>query len=335
MKSIITKYLEGRASDEEQKELLTWLRNKENSIDFNSFKLEWKKGLNKEQLPEGSKGSWNLIQDHLLHKSYNGWQSTRKINIFFRYAAILFFVISVGSAFFFISNSRFQTPVFYTSVVAENGQISKVELPDGSEVWLNSGSELSYSNLYAAENRKLNLNGEAYFQVNKNDEMPFVVCNGELRVKVLGTKFNVSAYNETETIEVVLETGKVELLSSEVESFQYTLNPGDRAIFNKTDRRLNVGVVNTAKYTSWKDGMIHIYDQTLEELAKRLEKRYNQKIIYSEEIKDFHFTFTIKNESLDEIIELMEKVTPIKGIQKDDIIEFKIDKNRKRDVEIK
>lgn len=333
MKNIITKYLDGTATTAEQAKMLLWLRQKENRIVFNSLKLDWKKGLDNEQLPVGSEKSWNTIQDQLLQKSYKGWQNSRKMNQFFRIAAIFFFVLSLGSAVYFVSNQQKPTAEYFTSVVAENGQISKVVLPDGSMVWLNSGSELSYSNLFATDNRNVDLSGEAYFQVTKNEDLPLIVSSGELQVKVLGTKFNVNAYTESEKIEVVLESGKVELLSSKSEAFQYQLKPGEKATFNKADRELDLSRVNTIKYTSWKDGMINIYNQPLDELVERLELRYNQKFEYVKELKDYHFTFTIKNESLDETIKLMEQIAPIKAIQKDDIIEFKLDKKRKRAVD--
>lgn len=333
MKQLITKYLDGRATAEEQAKLLVWLRQKENRIVFNSLKLDWKNGLDVQQLPEGSEKSWSSIQDHLLQKSYTGWQSSRKMNQFFRIAAIFFFVLSLGSAVYFVSNQFKTTPEFFTSVVAENGQISKVKLPDGSTVWLNSGSELSYSNLFASDNRNVSLSGEAYFQVTRNEEIPLVVSSGELQVKVLGTTFNVNAYLESDRIDVVLESGKVELLSTAQKSFKYYLESGERATFHKKSRELGVSNVNTTKYTSWKDGMINIYDQTLEELVKRLETRYNQKFEYADELKGYPFTFTIKNETLDEIIDLMEKIAPIKTIQNDTIIEFKLDIKRKRAVD--
>ncbi|MCY1719337.1 FecR domain-containing protein [Prolixibacteraceae bacterium Z1-6] len=333
MKNSITKYLDGTASKAEQAKMLLWLRQKENRLVFNSLKLEWKNGLDKEQLPADSEKTWSTIQDQLLQKSYTGWQSSRKMNQFFRIAAIFFFILSVGSAVYFVPNQFRNTAEFYTNVIADNGHISKVELPDGSTVWLNSGSEISYNNFFAANNRNIKLTGEAYFSVTKNKDIPLVVNAGELEVKVLGTKFNVAAYPESKNISVVLESGKVELLSSKSETFQYQLKPGEKASFNKDSRELDVSQVNTSKFTSWKDGMINIYDQTLEELVKRLETRYNQKFKFDEAIKNYHFTFTIKNESLDQTIGLMEKIAPIKAEQNGEIIEFKLEKKRKRAVD--
>lgn len=333
MKIIITKYLEGHATDGEQAKLLAWLRDKDNRLAFNKQKFDWKKGFSKEFLSEGSELSWYAVQDQLLRDNYSGWRSSRKINQFFRIAAIFFFVVSLGSAVYFISNQPVIASEFFTSVVAENGQISKVLLPDGSTVWLNSGSEISYSNLFAAENRTIDLQGEAYFQVTRNEEMPLIVNSGELQVKVLGTKFNVAAYTESEIIKVVLESGSVELLNSNEEKFQYNLKSGELACFTKAGRKLTVHEVNTVKYTSWKDGMINIYNQPLEELLERLGKRYNQKFVYPEALKGYHFTFTIKNESLHEIIAVMEKIAPIKTKQKGDIIEFELDKKRQKAVD--
>ncbi|MEN8118311.1 MAG: FecR domain-containing protein [Bacteroidota bacterium] len=331
MKQIITKYLEGHASEAEQAELLKWLRNKENSIVFNSFKLDWKKNLDAQQLPKGSEGSWSKIQGQLLQRGFKRWQSTRKINQLFRYAAIFFFVISMSSLAYLLVNRESTMPEYFTSVMAENGQISKVELPDGSLVWLNSGSEITYSNFFATDNRNIKLTGEAYCQVTKNEDIPLIVNSGDLQVKVLGTKFNVAAYRESDKIDVVLESGEVELLSSKVESFSYKLAPGERATFNKSDRKLAVSNVNTSKFTSWKDGMINIYNQSLEELVERLEVRYNQEFEYDDDVKDFHYTFTIKNESLDEVIKLMEKITLVNAVQKGDTIIFKKDKKREAD----
>ncbi len=331
MKEIITKYLEGRAIPEEQVKLLHWLRDKNNKLFFKNYKVDWKNSSDSELLPKGSEKSWHAIQETMLQSSYSRWQKSRNMYTIFKIAAIFFFVISLAGTAFFISSRNKLTSDFYTRVVADNGQISKVQLPDGSMVWLNSGSEISYNNLFAANNRKIELTGEAFFQVTKNEKLPLVVNSGEIQVKVLGTRFNVTAYPESEKIDIVLEKGKVELLNSNLPSFQYFMKPGEMASFSKVDCKLALSSVNTSKYTSWKDGVINIYNQTLDELCERLELRYNQKFMYSDELRKYHFTFTIKNETLEETIDLMSKIAPIKTEQKGDVIEFEIDEKRKRE----
>ncbi|MDX8339221.1 FecR domain-containing protein [Draconibacterium sp. IB214405] len=331
MKEIIDKYFEGRASATEQMHLLKWLRVKENRKVFNSSRLVWNKSQENKSLPEGSEQSWLNIQDQMLQKSFKRWQYSDKVNLFIRVAAIFFFVLSLGGgAYIFSTNNQKET--WYSEIEAENGQVSKVKLPDGSMVWLNSGSKIAYNNRFAEGNRDVKLEGEAYFEVQKNEDLSFVVNSGEIQVKVHGTKFNVAAYPESENIDVVLESGKVQLLSPEVPSFQYFLSPGERASFVKSNSQLNISEVNTMRYTSWKDGILNIYNQPLAEVVKRLEKRYNQEFEYAEELKDFHFTFSIKNEPLDEIISIMEKIAPIKTKQENNVIVFKLDQEKVREL---
>ena len=328
MQSIITKYLEGRATEQEQKQLLVWLRKKENRAEFHSFRLKWKKDLDAVSFPGNGEESWNNIQEQLLQKSYGRWQQSRKIQQVFRIAAIFFFIVSLAGAIWFFADRPAPAQIHYSSVIAENGQISKVELPDGSQVWLNSGSEIKYNNQFAAANRELELKGEAYIHAAKNPEIPMVVKSGEINVKVLGTRFNVSAYPKSGFVDVVLEEGSVELFSPESEDFQLRLTPGERAQYDRQERKLAVSNVNISKFTAWKEGMMNIYDQSLAEVTQRLETRYNQEFVVDKSAADYHFTFTIKNEPLDEIIRLMEKIAPVKAVQNDTIITFKLDEQR-------
>ena len=333
MQEIVKKYLEGSATESEKTRLLNWLRKKENRIVYSRLKLDWKRSLHENQFFNGGEESWNRLQARLWQKSYNRWQESRKINQFFRYAAIFFFALTVGSIIWFFTSRPTQLSETFTSVVADKGQISKVELPDGSTVWLNSGSEITYSNFFATQNRNIQLFGEAFFDVIKNDELPLQVLCNKLHVKVLGTKFNVAAYNWDESVEVVLEDGSVELLHPVSQSTIYKMNPGEKALLSAGSAGLKVSEVNTSRYTAWKEGMIHIYDQSMEELVKRLEMRYNQKFEISAGAKDFKYTFTIKNERLDEIIQLMEKITPVKAVQKDSVILIETDEEKMRKVE--
>ncbi len=327
MKAIIIKYLEGRASEDEQQRLLKWVRNKENRLIFNNHRLEWKNSLKKDQLPVGSKEVWNKIQTQLLQRGSDKWRKSKKIQHFLKVAAIIFFIINIGGLAFILS-SRNNSQKYFTSVIAENGQISKIELPDGSMVWLNSGSKITYNNNFALENRNVNLDGEAFFQVTKNKKLPLIVnCEG-LKVKVLGTHFNVMAYSNCKDVKVVLEEGSVELLNSDLKPFSHKLIPGELGSFDKISKKLSVSKVNTFKYTSWRQGIINIYNQTLEELVERLEVHYSQKFELDDNVKNFHFTFTIRNEPLDEIIELLEKISPIKAIQINNTIKFELDENK-------
>lgn len=332
MKDTAFKYFEGRATDAELEKLLDWLRNKENRIVFNSFRLDWKKGLEPGLFPGGGDESWQRLQAELGQKSYSRWQKSRKIQQFYRVAAIFFFVVSLGSMAWFFTQQPQTISETFTSVMAEKGQISKVQLPDGSLVWLNAGSQITYNNFFSAENRKVNLTGEAYFDVTKNEKLPLVVdCNG-LQVKVLGTRFNLNAYETGKTAEVVLEEGAVELINTITNDDFYRMKPGERVKVDLQTSQYSAGLVNTTRYTSWRQGIINIYDLSIEDLVKRLEKRYNQQFDLAPDVKDFRYTFTIENEPLEDVLKLMERITPVKVEQTDETIKIELNKKKIKEV---
>lgn len=334
MREIISKYFEGRATGKELQQLLEWLRQKENHLEFNRLKLDWKNRLGHDQFPDGGERSWDRLQSQLWQKSYDQWQKTRKIHRFLRAAAIFFFLVSIGSlAWFFTNDPQVEgVPETYTGVITENGQISKVELPDGSVVWLNSGSKITYNNFFAANNRKVNLKGEAYFDVVKNKAIPLIVDCGELKVKVLGTRFNVNSYSPESSVEVVLEEGSVELFHPKSDNAFCNVKPGERVRVNTLYNQYTAGMVNTSRYTSWKEGIINIYDLPIKEVVERLEKRYNQPFELTPGVKDLRYTFTIQNEGLEDILHLMERITPVKIEQVGHIITIKEDKQKMREV---
>lgn len=232
-------------------------------------------------------------------------QTLFRLNTFniLKYAAVFVLVVGISSLFFYFQQFyTSKTEVNYTSVIADQGQISKIILPDNSVVWLNSGTKITYNNGFAVDNRKINLAGQAFFQVTKNNKLPLqVLCQG-LEVKVLGTRFDVSAYPDDKNISVVLESGKVELLNEKIKSFRHQLEPGEMAQFNLLSGNLSSGKVKTENFTSWKEGLLIFRDEPMAEVIPKLKRRYNIDIEVSQpEIYKSLFTATIKNETLEEI----------------------------------
>lgn len=328
MRFIIKKYLSGNSSEKEQETLLDWMRQEDNLPEFEAVKNEWKKEVIQEPIPLQYEQSWNNIQGAMLGSVQSNLQRAQRTLYFIRIAAILVVLLLIPSLVFFYTRTKENTPLTYTTVSADLGQISKVLLPDSSVIWINSGSTIKYNNRFSTSNRDIELVGEAYFQVHKNKELPLIVNSQDLNVKVLGTEFCVSSYPEENTIHVILEKGKVELSSDVNKDFIQQMNPGEMAIFNKEKNTLSLSTVNTGMYTSWKDGLINVYNLPLSEVVIKLERRYNQKFVVDKAIKDLPFTFTIKNEDLHSILRLMEKITPIDAVQKGNIIELKYNKSK-------
>jgi transmembrane sensor len=323
MKSIITKYLRGKSSADEQNELLHWIRKEEHFNEFQQVKETWKAEVSKEDVPSEFVNDWASIQNQMMVQLQQDVQRKQRTLNFFRYAAIFLVLIAVPALVYILSSDRPTNPLVYTTVAADYGQISKVVLPDSTVIWVNSGSTIKYNNRFSATNRDIELIGEAFFKVHKNKDLPLVVASEDLRVKVLGTEFSVSAYPEEKNIQVVLEKGKVELSTASKTELKQEMKPGELVSYTKVNKEMNLSTVNTGLFTSWKDGIINIYNLPLSELVIKLEKRYNQKFVVDNEIKNLPYTFTIKNEELSSILSLMEKITPVDVVQNKNVIELK------------
>lgn len=183
------------------------------------------------------------------------------------------------------------------------GAKSTLTLPDGSEVVLNGGSTLTYPSRFAAKKREIKLEGEAFFDVRKNANAPFIVQSGKIKVRVLGTSFNVEAYQEDETIKVTLERGKVCIETTSLDE-SLTLAPNQQAIFNKRTFQLTQTEVNAKEATAWKSNTLYFNEVPLKEIAKRLNRQFNTHIIVeSEELRNTLYTgeFT-ENETIDDIL---------------------------------
>lgn len=201
----------------------------------------------------------------------------------------------------------------YTSVITENGQRSKVVLPDSSIVWLNSGTTLSYCDNFSQNKRKVILDGQAFFDVAHDENSPFTVQCNDLVISVLGTKFDVGAYPETGKISVVLESGKVELSHQKITLFSYTMSPGEMAELNLSDNKMNISYPNVVKYSAWKDGMLIFKNDPMKVVIDKLKRWYNIDIVVKDQkVYNTIFTGTIQSESFEQIFRLIEFSCPVK-----------------------
>ncbi len=162
------------------------------------------------------------------------------------------------------------------------GKTSEVILPDGTKVWLNAGSRLIYPDGFRDKVREVFLVGEAYFEVTPQDNQPFIVQTTDIRIRVLGTSFNISAYASDHVIETVLTEGKVRIEQNNSGFFTETteIKPGNLAAFNKTDRTTRIKEVDVQNYTLWKDGLLKFESTDLSRIVKRLERYYNIRFNY-------------------------------------------------------
>lgn len=151
----------------------------------------------------------------------------------------------------------------------------KVELEDGTEVWLNAQSRLEYPEAFDDTERRVRLEGEAYFKVAKDAKKPFFVEAGDQIIRVVGTEFNVRSYPEDATVQTTLVSGKITMSVKGSEDREMVLTPGSEAVFDKDERSLKVKSVDTEVMTSWKDGMFVFEDQRLDDIMLTLSRWYD------------------------------------------------------------
>ncbi len=191
-----------------------------------------------------------------------------------------------------------------TQVIIPYGKRSEVVLPDGSHVWLNSGSQLSYPSEFSGKTRDVYLAGEAFFDVEHDAGHPFQVITHEVRISVLGTRFNVSAYQEDPTIQTVLLSGKVAIRKNALLSRPEELVPGERMLFSRADQGLTKDRVDPQYITSWIYGYLIFEKEPTPGIFKKLERYYNQPIRAEKGLEEISFSGKLDlKENLNEVLE--------------------------------
>ncbi|HUX56169.1 MAG TPA: FecR domain-containing protein [Bacteroidales bacterium] len=317
---------------EEDKEYLQKLfsdRNKEDDIKC-QIKKKWNELL---QENEG----YDINLDHILYRIHyeintkkTGFKNRYLFRNFVKWsvtiAAILALPLLIYSGINFYNNS-YKSNTEWVEIKAPAWSKVQFNLPDETIGWLNSSSSLRYRGDYLRD-RRITLQGEAYFDVKNNPERPFVVSTNKISITVLGTRFNVASYEDERDIEVVLEEGKLILNDAEMNK-SYTMIPNELVKYDKSLNKFSFEYIQPQKYVSWKDGMLIFRNDPIDIVAKRLERWYNIDIeLRGNYFGDLRFRATFFDENLEEVLYFMKRSLPInykieEGRAKDDGIYLK------------
>jgi len=235
------------------------------------------------------------------------------IRIYIKAAAILLLplLIAVGLTYSFLGN-HFRNTTDHpasSSIYAPLGSRVSFRLPDSTIGMLNSGSHLSYS-LPFNRNRHINLEGEAWFEVSRNEKHPFKITVSTSTVKVLGTKFNMSAYPTEHYVEVVLVEGKLKFMNQEVPG-EVIMSPSERLVFH--NGQISRSATDPAKYNAWTEGKLVFRGDPMAEVARRIERWYNVKVeLGDKELERYTFRATFQDDSLEEVLRLLMMTSPIR-----------------------
>lgn len=212
----------------------------------------------------------------------------------------------------------------YNIISVPVGGEYRLTLADGTKVYLNSMTTLKYPVQFGPNSREVELAGEAYFEVVKNAAKPFVVKTREMKVEVLGTSFNVNAYEDSKNTVTTLVEGKVKLSQTSNQTEQQILNPNEQAVMDNLSGKIVLNNVDVSNYISWKDGQLVFYDMPLEDIMTQLTRWYSAKVFYmNPEIKNIRFSGSLdKYDEIEKFIDIIEATQKVNVKINDNTILF-------------
>jgi len=349
---LIFKYFDGKANKEEQEIIFKWLdEDKNNKKIFARLKqiyIEIISSLGENNNTENAYSKL-LLRIKYFEEQKEVERKARIIKLrdeVLRWVAILLLIFFVGTlSYYYGRKGYFLLDNKYCEIKVPFGSRTMVTLPDGTKVWLNAGSKLKYRQNFLQEKRIVNLEGEAYFEVVKYHNIPFYVNTSDINIVVLGTKFNVRSYPEDKIIEATLIEGKIKVVGKN-SNYSLYLKPKQKLIVDKENLRLiskiidNTNVNNETKEdniqeeknlqvrvknfaeikeninvyedTGWKDGVLVFNQEPLENLAKKLERKYDIKFVFEDEdLKKLTYTGTLKDYPLEQVLKAIKLTSPV------------------------
>lgn len=298
-KSLFARFLSGRATKKEKDQVYSMPESER------MMKALWNKHLT------------HTMQDETRAKILNNiyLKTTRQPRIIrllplIRVAAVLLIGLIIGGVIFSddLFNKHSNTLV---SMQSPAGQRTTISLPDGTKVVLAGSSQIEYPEAFNDKSREVKLIGQAYFDVTHLNAVPFYVTTSDIRVSVLGTQFSVSSYPGDPVIQTILLTGKVQITCYD-KNKSVDLLPGEQHTYNSISKSGSVSKVDAPRLMEWIDGKMLIDQEDIYAVCKKLERWYGVDIEISNHrnITDL-YTFTIDNNTLSEVLLLMQKVSPL------------------------
>lgn len=312
VKELITKYLADEASSEEVRALQEWITQApENERQYLAYKKVFE--LSRQHYAQKASDThtvdideeWGHFMSNIRGRIIEPETKNRVLekpsySLWYKIAAaVLLVAVSGWIITRFVGND--DNVSYYTA-----SNIMTVKLPDGSQVILNRNSELSYSSSFDDQSRTVILKGEAFFDVTPNRHKPFIIQANDARVEVVGTSFNVLAYDSTNEVEVVVQSGVVKLSGSDHKS-EVKLQAGDKGIYSKTSHQLSSGINEDVNFRSWNTRKIVFIEDDLRTVVATLNKTYHANISIATDIPpSCVVTVTFDQQSLEAVLNVLE-----------------------------
>lgn len=250
-----------------------------------------------------------------VKKNIRGEKGLGLVSILQRIAAVLVIPLLIFSIWQFNKLALYKQSVVQNEISTPATLRSVFTLPDGTKVWMNGGTSIKYPTQFTSNERLIELDGEAYFDVVPDKQKPFLVKTGNLFIEAVGTEFNCLAYSDEKKIETVLTQGKVNILmeSESGRKILTSLEPNQMAVFNKENKHIVRNEIKTDKYVAWREGKIIFKNDNMQDVLLRLGRWYNVEFISDSQLKkDYAFTGSFEGEELTQILNYIELTTPVR-----------------------
>ena len=338
---------------EEKEKIMGWIKQSDsNQKLFWEFRDVWQGTALVKSNEYDENKAWKSLKPNLkIEKTTINLQWLKYASV-----AVIFSLVGYFSYYLLVSSPANPVKISFQEVYVPYGSTSKIVLPDGSFVWLNAGSYLKYDNYYNVNNRNVFLKGEGYFDVQKNKKLTFVVNTSGIEVKAIGTKFNVKSYPEEKLIYTTVVEGKIQIinkLENVKNKEELFLTQNQSASFLKenveppliepkidSQKQLSAikeipskileidSSINPDIFVSWHEGKMIIEREKLGSLAVKLERRYNVKINFLDEtVKNYVFSGILKDETFEQIMEVIRLTSPIRYSVDGNKVELTVDKS--------
>lgn len=310
IEDIIGKYLHKSATEEEREYLLQWLGQREEN------RLRFKKTYDLWLYSHASLADDTEMEAALERLKRRTSSANKKTTIpvylmyFTRIAASLLLLFSAGYGGYMLRDYKTRGIITYNQLLTGANGKGEYTLPDGSTVWLNTNSMLKYPETFTGGKRLVELEGEALFEVTEDRNNPFFVRTRGMDVEVLGTKFLVNNYPQKTVAETVLVNGSVKIKGDYAPETRL-LKPGELFAYNKQTGQTALSKVDTDNYTNWIHSKLVFDNTNLAHVIINLEKWFGVNIVASADLINIHMSFTIRRESLEEVLTYMSLTSPI------------------------
>ncbi|MDR1780184.1 MAG: FecR domain-containing protein [Tannerella sp.] len=311
---VMISYLAGYATTDEKRELLQWLKTSdENVAEYAALRRLWQSSdMNNNAENEADNAALGKLHSRILEDSLLRRQHSPTRYVWYSAAAVI--LVLVCATYWMtthpVRTTETRTCIVNTFVTAR-GSKGKFVLPDGTVVWLNTESKLVCPDVFDGDTRSVRLEGEAYFEVARDDSKSFIVQTADMDVRALGTKFDVVSYGDDPTPSVVLLEGSVEVdLTARGDGIK--MHPGQRLEYSKTGNDYGLQNVNASLYASWINSRLEFDKTRLADIIVSMERWYNVSIKCPADFaRTQRLSFTIRNENASEIMEALSMIIPI------------------------